>query len=432
MNTITIDCGASFVKGALFVDGVILKRSDKKTPPVDQKKSIKEPLQINNILNVVKDLINELSSDIDSFNLCISNEMHGFVLVDKNINPIIDYVSWQLEYGNIVIDGISSKELLNKERTKDIDDSGMPIRAGLPSSNLFYLVRSKIVDVNNSIFLTLGDYVISKLSGSIQHCHPTNAAASGLYSLKKNDWNTDYIKYIVGDNNVAFPKIGNKTAFFVYNDKKVTCFAAIGDQQAALLGSGFIKKGQLSFNLGTGAQISILTTDYRDFNHASNYQIRPYFSGMYLKTIPHIPSGRASNVFVRFYKSVLSTFGIDVSDDVIWEKILSANGKERMDVSLSFFENAVDKDVCGYIKNISEYGLTFDNLSASFIDQLADNFITVSKKLTTKENVKEVVFSGGVSRKIKRVRDIILKEYNVQYIVAENETLTGLYNYSLM
>lgn len=432
MNTITIDCGASFIKGAVFENNNVVKTIQKKSPTANKNSDITKPYQINSLLSLFFETLEELSLNLDSFILCVSNEMHGFIIADEEMNPVTDYVSWQKEFGNLVVDGVSSNDYLKASQKENILRTGMPLRSGLPSVNLCYLIRNKILDRSNLYFFTLGDYLIARLSRLIPNCHPTNAAATGLYDLLNNCWNEQLIKCICEEKNIIFPKIGHKVLTFKYNGKDVACYPAIGDQQAALLGSSFLHSDELSFNLGTGAQVSVLIEQKENVAFSDSYQIRPYFFGKYIKTIPHIPSGRAANVFVRFFESVINKFGYDVSEEDVWDRILSSQGDGSLEMSLSFFENAVDNNKVGYIGSIEESSLTFDEVSVSLLKQMAVNYINVSKRITTKGDVKKIVFSGGISRRIKAIRELILKEYPVDYYVAENETLTGLYKYSLI
>ena len=229
--------------------------------------------------------------------------------------------------------------------------------------------------------------------------------------------------------------LGIKPISFEFEGKCINAFPAIGDQQAALLGAGFSRDKDISFNLGTGAQVSVLT----DVLELSNdYQIRPYFNNMYLKTIPHIPSGRALNVFFRFIKSILNTFDKDIDDELIWNVILesawNAKSDSGLDIDLSFFENAVTDHLIGAITNISEYSLTMDNFWASVFNKAASNCIEVANRIIRDKLLYDrLVFSGGIARKNNFIRDKIIEYYpNADYIVAENETLYGLYKYSLL
>ncbi|MDE7313122.1 MAG: hypothetical protein K2N87_16105, partial [Eubacterium sp.] len=325
MITICIDCGASFIKAARFEDGRLTDNRKISAPGVQKQGLIFFPEKIRQLAGIVKENILVMTKG-EEIHLCISNEMHGFVLTGPCGELYTDYISWQMEFGNIRIHENTSKELLCKEEIKeDIRRSGMPVRAGLPSANLFYLIRSGKLSGKELHFYTLGDYIIRFLSGIEPLCHPTNAGATGLFDLGTMEWNDTLIAYI-GAENVQFPEIGVKKTEFEMEGIRIHCCPAIGDQQAALLGAGFMREEILSFNLGTGAQVSMLT---RKPEWEENWQCRPYFNGYYLRTIPHIPSGRALNVYFRFVKSILKEYEIKISDEDIWGGICRATLKEE-------------------------------------------------------------------------------------------------------
>ena len=60
MNTITIDCGASFIKGALFSDGVIQKKMQRSAPKVHSDADIFSAVQIGELLPIVREMVLEL------------------------------------------------------------------------------------------------------------------------------------------------------------------------------------------------------------------------------------------------------------------------------------------------------------------------------------------------------------------------------------
>lgn len=438
MNTIAIDCGASFIKAAVFENGEIKKVIQKSSPAVHTNEKITVIEQIPSLVEMVKGIIDELLLDEKEINLCISNEMHGFLLAYKDCTPYTDYISWQKEYGNIEIDGVTSFSVIAE--TPEFKDairlSGMPLRAGLPNTNMLYLKRSGILNECDGAlrFFTLGSYILSCISGVIPDEHPTNAAATGLYNVEINDWNRSFIDAI-GGGEIEFPAIGDKVMDFEYKGTLVHAYPALGDQQAALLGAGFENQSDLSFNLGTGSQVSLIV-DTPQFGEG--YQIRPYFFGKYLKTIPHIPSGRALNVYFRFIKSILKNFSCNLSDDEIWKGItdsLSRGDKDcNISVDMSFFENAVSNKTKGQIKNIPEWGFDMDNLIVAIFEQLVDNYISMADRIVTEGvKIKRIVFSGGIARRFYYIRESIMEHYSeAQYTVAENETLLGLYIYSKM
>ncbi len=435
MNTIAIDCGASFIKAALIKDSNIVKRIDRKTPPVKKNKDIFDISLIWGIKDTVLGIIDELSKEEMKVNLCISNEMHGFIITDLIGDPVIDYVSWQYEFGNICVDGTTGKEVLSKEEfNEDIMRTGMNVRGGLPSSNMWFLKNKKILPKETLYFYTLGDFLIRSIFVIEPFCHPSNAAATGIFDIVSGDWNKRLIDLV--SENVVFPKIDEKNITLKRNDTEFNIFPCIGDYQAALLGAGVNDSSDLSFNLGTGAQVSVFADN---LNFSKNYQILPYFNGRYLKRIPHLPSGRALNVYYRFFVDVLKHFEVQKSENEIWnimiKSVEEADDACNMDCSLSFFENPIEDSVKGNITEIGEFDFTFSNLVRCVLDREARNFIWAAKELTRNDiEVRRIIFSGGIARKNEFIRKQILHEFeNVKDIkIASDETLLGLYNYSLL
>ncbi|MCX7714778.1 MAG: FGGY family carbohydrate kinase [Clostridia bacterium] len=440
MNIIAIDCGASFIKGAL-IDDVREKIIKTEYRTVDIKPNVFNwDLQNSNIgktLRAAAELICVLSEGLKEAKLCISNEMHGFVLTDEDGDLETDYVSWQNECALECEGGISYLQMLGEiVDEEDVMLSGMPLKAGLPSSGLFYLKSKGYLSKERYYFYTLGDYILRSISGVEPYIHPTNAAATGLFDIAGSCWNQRLIESI-SDGKVIFPEINDsKSINFTYGKTEFSALPAIGDQQAALLGAGVERRGILSFNMGTGAQVSVVENEAvfsRDF------QTRPYFHGLYLNTIVHIPSGRALNVYFRFIKGILTGFcKRKIDDEEIWNYILSLTKKEetqRLDVDLSFFSNAVTQEKTGYIKNIQEDNFYVEVLIQSVFETMSKNFVSLSEKLISdKDSIDTIVFTGGLAKKIDYLRELIIDKFGreVNVRTEAEETFKGLMYYSKM
>ena len=95
MDIIAIDCGASFIKATQFSYGKIVKTVVKKTPAdLDNEKLRKSE-------EIITEIIEQLSADLDEIHIGFSNEMHGFVLTDQDGVPVLPYISWQKELGDL-------------------------------------------------------------------------------------------------------------------------------------------------------------------------------------------------------------------------------------------------------------------------------------------------------------------------------------------
>lgn len=435
MNIITIDCGASFLKAALFQDNKIVREIHRKAPKVHGSEDIFCPTQIHSLLEQVKSVLREMSDGLTEAVVSISNEMHGFLLAYEDGTPYTDYISWQKEFGAELLDGIASKTILEQpEYAGEILRSGMPVRSGLPSSNLLYLKRSGALNGKKDTlyFYTLGDYIVRSITGKQPVCHVTNAAASGLMNLETGEWNSILLK-LVCDNAVKFPLIGTDCVDTILENCTLHFLSAIGDQQAALYGAGVVRETDLSFNLGTGAQVSKIVSQPV---FSEKYQTRPYMNGTFIKSVPHLPSGRAMNVYIRFIQDILSNFEVKMNEDKIWDCVLravEAEDETSLDCDLSFFENPITDHVTGSISNIPEYGLKLGSLFRAIFDRMADNFLVAAQVIEPEvSRVERLVFSGGVSKRISYIRDEIQACYAgvSTEIAVDNETLYGLNKYA--
>lgn len=437
MNTIEIDCGASFIKGALTrEDGSLIEQRRQQAPPVPDKQNILNPVQINRLLVIVEEMIESLARNEREVRLCISNEMHGFLLAYEDGMPYTDYISWQKEYGSVKTDGEAAIDILSHMRyEEEIRKSGMPLRKGLPSCNLLYLKRLGCLEraKGRLYFYTLGDYIIRRFANIQPVCHSSNMAATGMYDLEKGDWNHNLISLICGEKLVFPPKASKKKTYVIEADRngiKYDIYPAVGDQQAALLGGGLEDSDTVVFNLGTGAQVSVLSETV-DFG--TGYQIRPYF-GRYIKTVPHLPSGRALNVYIRFFEDIFKQFDIPVERDEIWRVLSGVSGhigKAALICDMSFFENPLTDHSVGSITNIGEFDLCLAGLMNGIFECMINNFILASDRIQQPGKIKKIIFSGGVAEKIEKIRNGIAAYYpeDTEIKVAKDETFAGLHRY---
>ena len=430
MNTITIDCGASFIKGALYCGDEMVAQKEYSCP--HEGRDLLSPSKATAVMELVKKLLRELCAGISEAHLCISNEMHGFLLTDESFSPVTEFISWQWELGKAQLPGGTNAIEWLKENigSEDLAYTGMPLRAGLPSSNLTYLKLGHVLSNTRDriYFLTLGDWIMASLSGECQRIHPTNAAATGLYDLRISDWNWSMIDRIVS-NRISFPEIGVKPFQFEIDGTMIEAAPAIGDQQAALFGAGLTNRKDISFNLGTGAQVSMLCDD---ICLNKEYQIRPFFDEKYIKTIPHIPCGRALNVYLRFIQNTLTTFGINKCEDEIWSVLQCLPEEDStLRFDLSYFENAVTEHTTGSITNISEDNMFLASFVSAMTKQIADNAIVVADRLCDdRKAINRLILSGGVAKKNRRISDRIIQAFpDAECIFAENETMIGLKKY---
>lgn len=445
MNTIAIDCGASFIKVAYMIDENIVEKTMYDTSaqydiPIREKRDNMLPEKLRDIIKIVREMIYKYAADNKEICLGICNEMHGFVITDQDFVPCMDYISWQKEY---ILENYSD-EITWKKKIEDfldkaeIRNTGMPFKAGLPSGNLFYLMNKGFLKQDKKyFFFSLGDFIYAWLFEAIVPMHPTNAAGTGLYDICNSTWSKRLIQQL-GLQNISFPPVekGKKLYEFMLYGATIKTLPALGDQQASLLGAGFCSENQISVNMGTGAQVSVMSST---LELSDNYQTRPYFNGMFLHTIPHIPSGRAVNVYYRFVEKIISDYMGDkgVSKEKIWGLINSEVNLARefeMDefpsVDLSFFSNAITERTTGKIDNITEKNFSLGSLFKSVYHQMAINVLLCIGRVYGDIKKDEIIFSGGLIKKNKYLRDEIMSKFkDCSCRISDCETFYGIQKY---
>lgn len=136
--------------------------------------------------------------------------MKPVLLSYNDITQLCNYVSWEDEWALQICECCNENYLDKIESIVEkglFTVSGMKLKPGIASTNLYVMLdrdRSLIRDEVN--FLTLGDYIVYHLTNIIPQMHPTNAVASGLYYLRKENWNWRLIEKL-GFDFLNYPKV---------------------------------------------------------------------------------------------------------------------------------------------------------------------------------------------------------------------------------
>jgi hypothetical protein len=158
-----------------------------------------------------------------------------------------------------------------------------------------------------------------------------------------------------------------------------------------------------------------------------NYQTRPFFDDKFTNTFSHLPAGRSLNVLVDLLTEVSRHSG-DANVDP-WEYIARAAAAvdhTDLEVKLSFFPGPIgDK---GSISNIREKNLTVGTLFRASFENMAQNYYDCALRIWPERSWKNIVFSGGLARKLKLLRKIIEERFETSSRLCplEEDTMLGL------
>lgn len=431
MTFIAIDIGTSFIKGAILdLDALRLQHIQRVPfpgfipglPPLYREV---DPQAILNAVNRLLDGLLPLAGDAQGLVMC--SQMHTLIFTNEHGEALTNLVSWQDQ--RVLMphpSGNGSYFDLLKDRIQPADQRllGNELRPGQPIGLLFWLAEQSLLPGGDSFPASLPDFVIANLSGAPPVTEITHGMSHGALNLETGDWHYAVLSEL-GVDDLHWPNVqpqGTVAGFLTHAGQKIPCYTPVGDYQAALAGA-LLRPGELSLNISTGSQVSLLqpAADFGDF------QTRPFFDGWFLRTITHIPAGRSLNVLVRLLSELADTQGVALSDP--WPAIIRAATEapdSDLRINLAFYNSPVGDH--GSITGIREENLTVGHLFRAAFQAMADYYYACALRLSPDQDWRGLVFSGGLAQKIPILRDLIDAKFQAQYRTCPTaeDTLLGL------
>ena len=200
--------------------------------------------------------------------LFLSVQMHGYILLGEDREPVTAYISWRDQRAKGVRVPFSVPA-----------ENGVSIKPNLPRASLYAMsLTDPEVCAEAREFCTLGSYLALRLTGK-NRTHITDAAASGFYRANTCRGESKALRLPVADGGVSL--IGR-------TERGMKVYAPVGDQQASVLGSGATEEDYI-LNLGTAGQLCCIQKEFV----AGDFESRPYFGGKTLCTVTGLPAGGA-------------------------------------------------------------------------------------------------------------------------------------------
>jgi len=426
-----VDIGTTFLKGAVLDLGIRAVQHVRRLPmpgPVEGLPATRYELDPDAVLSAVRQLLSELlRAAPDATGLVICSQVHCLVLLDQNGNPKSNIITWKdqrslepSQHGK----GTLFDELSRTVSAEEQRQLGGEMRVGVPITTLFAL-RDRGELLPDNYASSLSDFVIASLCKVEPTTEPTLASAHGLYHIEHSDWHHELIARL-GFSKLLWPRIrrpGEQVGVTNIDGHRLTCYTPIGDQQCALLGAE-LQEGELSLNISTGSQASLISSDLP----RGDFQVRPYFDGKWLRTIVSVPAGRSLGVLVDLLSEMSRSTDHPIARP--WDYIRTAVDRIHttdIEVDLSFFASLTGDR--GSITNIHEGNLTIGHLFAAAFRTMATNYSRCANLLSPDRQWNRVVFSGGLALGFPRLRQGILGILGNpahRLCTTEEDTLAGL------
>ncbi|MBA3314331.1 MAG: hypothetical protein H0T47_13725 [Planctomycetaceae bacterium] len=282
------------------------------------------------ILDVALEALREIADALTQTPVClgITGQMHGVVLTDETLTPLSNLITWQDKRPlEIAGDGTTWLERFRSLcNDAAVRRTGCNPSAGYLGVTLFTLDGRGDLPVAARNALLLADWVAATLAAAKPLTDRTNAASTGLYDLEQDAWSS-----IVDDTGVLralLPDIAESGAILGGLNHDLAAKAglpiglpiacAIGDHQAAVLGSLPAGESAVHINIGTGGQVSLPVSR---FLRTATSDTRYLPDGRYLLVGAGLAGGDAYAWVRRTVSEWLSAFGVERSDDEVFETL---------------------------------------------------------------------------------------------------------------
>ena len=400
MKTLGIDIGTTTISAAVLEDEQFLASETRANgafiPSALACAREQDVEKITQTALSVVQMLFERYPDIHSIG--VTGQMHGILYVDADGNAVSPLYTWQDARGSLPH---SKTESWVQYLTRV---TGYLAAAGYGLVTHAYNLAAGLVPPAAVTCCTIGDYLAMRLCGlAAPRMDASNAASIGFFDTKNLCFDHAALEKVGIDLSIL-PELSESATCCGYNKRQIPVYSAIGDNQAAFLGSVKDIHHSIHITVGTSSQISV----YSDkFIKIPELDTRPFPGGGYILVGAALCGGQAFVMLKNFFEQTLRAFLPALSDEQ-----LQAGGLDlyRVMTSVPYKEDVCDLPIVetlfdgtrfapwkrGHIENISLSNFTPENLILGFLKGISRELHDFYQRLP--ENIrhgKDVIVGSG-------------------------------------
>ncbi len=394
MHFIGIDIGTSSVSGVVYaaesreIESVTIP-NDAGIYSVKRWERAQDPMRI---LEIVRKIIDDFSVRYATIRgIGITGQMHGILYVDREGDAISPLYTWQDGRANLRYKtGMTYSAFLS-------ESTGHAVPSGFGLATHFYNCRNDLVPDGVSKICTIMDFVVMKL---VDRTTPvtdySNGAGLGLFDVEHLSFDHAGLAK-VGVDSALLPQLAESTVSCgLYRGTPV--YMAIGDNQAAFLGSVSNLSQAIHVTVGTSSQVSVFSDSYLKI---PGIETRPFPGGGYMLVGAALCGGQAFAMLRTFFEDTVAKFIGYPPEGLDFYQIMTSVNYKDDSVDLPIVETLFDgtrsaPDKRGYIENISTHNFTPDNLIIGLLKGICRELYQFYQALPDEvRNAKSVLVGSG-------------------------------------
>ncbi len=416
MQTIAvgIDVGTTTVSGIVLdsqrkkVLQIYNVANDSKIPSDVLGESIQSP---NRILEIVWKFLNDILEKYPVTSIGVTGQMHGILLISPEAEALSPLYTWQ-----------DMQASLGEDSTCDkiTQSTGYRVPAGYGLATLYHLILNNKVPKKPYFVGTIMDYITMKLTG-IQRpvMHITNAASWGFFDPCCNNFDTESLEKLGICEEILPSVTADKTV--VGEFQKIPVAVAIGDNQAAFMGSASDAKQSVLVNIGTGSQVSLLSKE-SPLEETLLIEARPFDGEQFLYSGSCLCGGRSYALLEKFFRQFAVKCGLEDKSYYDVLNSLAEDGiknKKVAEIFATFAGTRENPNLRGKITNIGEDNFTPEAFSAGMLYGMANELFSLYQKMPNKQ-VTKLIASGNGVRKNPVLRQVLEDVFEMKLVIPEH------------
>lgn len=279
------------------------------------------------------DVLRELSERVNEAPVCLglTGQMHSVLAVDHNADPCGPLVTWQDRRAVEPMGGLAVnylEALLDRCDESDLFNTGCRLSPGYAAVSLSVLQQRGQLGDQVAGMALLADWIASQLTGAAITTERSNAASTGVYDLRHDQW-CDRLIDVCGLPRSWFPPVVDSgtqigtlrpdIAARTGLPAGLTVIVPIGDNQASVLGSVPQGEPAIQITIGTGGQIN---WPVDEFVRTDGMDTRPFPPNRYLLVGAGLAGGDAFAWVHRTMHSWLEAHGANVDDADLYSRLI--------------------------------------------------------------------------------------------------------------
>lgn len=343
--------------------------------------------------------------------LALTGQQHGLVVVDAELNPLTNFITWRDQRGANV-----PAELRQHAYGHE---TGCFLHPGYGGLTLHHLIREGELPREAYKVLPITGFVAARLTGRCA-IDETMAASWGILNVRSRCWHQALLKRL-GIPEELLPEVAASCSPLgpVVHSRgtgltpRTIVFNAAGDNQAGFAGVGNLAGQEAVVNLGTSAQISIFCPQY---SFSQELETRPFPGGGFLRVYAALCGGWAYAYLAEFFRQVIDQIGgVTMSTTEVFDRMQQfADGTDAhgLTVDTRFAGERNGGTLSGRIEGIDPANFTPANVIRGFANGIAAELAGAAKQARL-GGIKGLAVVGNAAHRNPLLVKALEKEFHL-------------------